>query len=128
MIRNGGCAPQLLSGLGIEGVEDAIHRRYEDLALPHSDAAIDQVTAGVSCSARIRMRIEFPKPLTGGSIDGIHEPPSARCVHDAVDNDRRRLLAPRRAEIVCPGKSEAANISVVHHRKRRKIALAPVAT
>ena len=127
MVRDGGRAPQLVSGLRIESMEDAIHRGYEDLAFPDRNASIDEVAARVARGTRIRLRIKLPDLPAGGRVDRIDEAPGTGGVHDPVDHDRRRLLAPRCAEIVGPGKPEAVDIAFVYRGEGREIGLVLIA-
>jgi hypothetical protein len=108
--------PELLAGLGIEGMKAAVDRGDEDPSLPDRYTAINEVTARIARRARIGPGVELPKLVHGRRIEGVDVASGPRCVHSAVDYDRRRFLAARRAQIISPGESKAADVAGVNLR------------
>ena len=121
--------PDLLAGRRIQCVQTAVDRRDVHLALPNRDAAVDQVAARISRGREIvRLGIVAPQFAAGRRIDRVHVTPGARGIQDAVDDDRRRLLAALRgSEIVVPGEAQVLDVAGIDELQGRVIAAVLVA-
>jgi len=87
-----------------------------------SDAAVHDVTTALVPELAVDLRIERPDALAGTRVDGVHDAPRRRLVHDAVDDDRCRFHAARGFEIVAPDQAEAFDVvsrNLVELRKAR---------
>ena len=112
--------PDDLAGLGVERDEAAVEHADIDLAFPRSDAAVDHIAAGASGDAAIDLGVVFPKLLAGLGVERDHVAPRRAGVHDAIDDERRRLEAARRArlDVVVPSEAELADVAGVDLRQR----------
>jgi hypothetical protein len=85
--------PREFAGGGVECDQAPVERAGVDAALPHGGAAVLHAAAGLRIPFRRHLRIVLPQQLAGRGIDGLHLAPGAGGIHDAVDDDRCRLLA-----------------------------------
>jgi hypothetical protein len=95
--------PDRLAGGRIQRDQPAVDRADIHLALPHRDAAIDHVAAGMDRLAADHLRIIFPQHPPRSGIERHHLRPGGGGVHDPVDHERRRFLPAGRIEIDHPG-------------------------
>jgi hypothetical protein len=94
----------------IERTSRAVEGADVDLAVPRSDAAADHVAAALDSELARHLRIVGPEQLAGRGVVGLDQAPRGRHVHDAVDDQRRRLLSTIGVEVGKPGKAELLRI------------------
>ncbi|MNQ89193.1 hypothetical protein D3C85_1044920 [compost metagenome] len=105
--------PDLLAGFGVDGFQAAVKHADVDLAVPHRDAAVDRVTAGLAGPRAVRLRVVLPDLFAIACIQRIDHRKRPGGVHHAVDNDGRGLHAAVEVELVAPGQAQLADVAVV---------------
>ena len=114
--------PDLASGRRIQHVQPAVNSCDVDPPLPDGDAAVDQIATGIARRRRFSVRIVLPQLLAARRVQGVDVAPRTGRVHDAIDDDGRRFLAPlRRAQVVLPGEAKAPDVSSVDLLQRRVV-------
>src|SRR5262249_54865998 len=113
VVDDGVLLPDLVAGRRIDRDEASVVGRDEDLALPDRDTAVDDVAAALVAAFAVHLRVVGPDALAGAHVDRVHDAAGGGLVHDAVDDDRRRLDAARRLEVVGPGEAELLDVAVV---------------
>ena len=119
--------PDHLSGLAIKRDQAAVQHADIDLAVPSSDAAIDDVAAGVSALGAVDLRIVGPELRAGADVVGFHHRPRGGEVHHAIDDDGRGFLAALGVDVGIPGKTEFRDVGVVDLVERAEALFAIVA-
>jgi hypothetical protein len=120
-------APGDRAVLLVEGHEEAVERRDENLVSIKRDAAIDRVAAGHRQRLARHLRVVRPLELAGAGIVGVDLAPRRRDVEHAVVHQRRRFLPARGVEVGRPGEAEPADGLVAHLRQRAEALLAVIA-
>src|SRR5690606_32771582 len=97
------------------------------LAVPRRDAARGRPAARQACPFRRDIGIIGPQFLAGLAVVGGDDVVDADVIEHAVDDQRARLHAPHRLEIVVPGEAEALDGLVVYLIEGAETLLAPAA-
>ncbi len=115
--------PDGFSGGGIELDETAVQRADIDRALPHRDAAIGNIAAGIAAPCARHLRIVSPELLAGFRIQRPNLAPRSRDIHYAVRHHGRAFEAARGIGAEFPRHAEVLHRVAVDLRERRKALL-----
>ena len=107
---DGYLGPDGPTGGGIERDQAAVDGAEEDLAVIDSDAAIDDIAAGVEPGLSGNLRIIAPQRLASGGVESEHFAPRSRGIEYAIDDDGRRFLSAVGVEFVGPGEAEGVYV------------------
>ena len=116
---DGDGAPDLRAGDAVERDEPAVERRDDELVLVQRGAARVHVAARFGAGGAGHLRVVAPNELAGRRVQRVRLAPGARRVQHAVDDERRRLLAAIRVELVVPRRRETLERVLVDARQRR---------
>ena len=103
---DGGHVPHGLAGGRIHRDQPSVDRADVDLAVPHGDAAIHDVAAGIDRPLARHLRIELPQLLARLRLERVDLAPGRGHIDDAIDDDRRGFLSATRIEVREPGEPE----------------------
>src|SRR5262245_7085226 len=105
--------PEDLSVSGVERDQPPVERADIDLALVNGDAAIDHVAASPRAVRTRDLRVVLPQLPASLPVERVDYAPTARRVHHAVNDNRRRLKPAIGLRVERPGQSEFLNIARV---------------
>ena len=97
----------------IERDQPSVVGADEHLALMERHAPVDHVAAALVAGFARDLRIERPDPLAGADVDGVHDAPRGRHVHDPIHHQRGRLDAAGRFEVVRPHQAQILDVGRV---------------
>ncbi len=105
--------PDRFSGGGLERHKAAVQGTNENFSLPNSNAAIDDVTAGVDGPFGRDFGIVGPNFFSSCGFHGEDFAPGGGEVHHAIDHDGGGFLAAMSVQVNVPGEGELADILVI---------------
>jgi hypothetical protein len=115
-----------MSVIGVERIEPAIEGRDINASLPNRHAPIDHIATGITPILTIHLGDEGPTLFAGFRVQGIDSAPIARCVHNAVHDQRGCLQATHGFEIIGPRQSDTLDVPGIDLGQRREIAALPI--
>ncbi len=110
MIDDGVFLPNFLATCRIDRDQPAIEGADKDFSLVERDATVDDVAASLVADLARDFGVIGPDFLARAYVDCVHHAPRRRDIHDAVDDERRRLDATHRFEIVGPREAEILHV------------------
>src|SRR4029079_774382 len=105
--------PYGAAAVRVDGDETPVERREIELAAVEGEAAVHRVAADRASARTIDVWIVRPELAPGGLVVRVRHAPRARGVNHAIDDDRRRLDAASRRQLVAPNETEAGDGRIV---------------
>ena len=113
--------PDLLPGRLVEGDEPGVEGRKVELAFVGGHATVRRpAAAGVAHRIPVGLRVEAPDLLARLGVHRVGDAPRIGEIHDAIDHQRRRLLAKRVVQILDPRETENSHGVAVDLREGGK--------